>query len=726
MKKIFTLLSAILVVIATVDAQLVIKNNQLFRTADQMLLANELNSSGEPFAESLGYNLDDLNPMVPNSPDSTAYTLGIENYEYSRYLLQALGAQSGLGLHIMWSPMVEQMAAMEPAGFDGKFTGGMINGFNQDDELMMMVGHFSMLSHQMAPANAFPQFADFESGNVNLPQPVAPNFQMDFASTRWDRSKMDKTLNLAAMGQSLMKQYLWAADMLGAFHDSLDNTIEADGVITPDVANSPNFDPKNNVFYGGNNLDGFMGQVITAQSMNKTMFLLNKLAYDGNNLGMVDPATYDPANGIKYFPHRIAVTEKSMGDMMPPMLESLTVSDASSHLFDQLSFLWATSSFQNMMNPAINDAQHLAYHSVFDGDPFPAPMSVTGAMGPYDMMMGASKVLFLNTMAMHFNETVGTFVDVSTLGASGQVGKGNLITAPNAGYILVVLARVAKEFAGTPMETMANNALVAQTNFIINKLKNTAGGFNNSYTIGTGASTTPQKMASQAAIIRGLYAAYESTNNANLLVEANAAYDYLINYFYVPSLKVFKTEKNNQTATYTPFNLAVLSGALREASLVGKKPSAAAIYTRVFKAVYNKMILSEAEQSGEDGTGADGDGVPYIVGGNLPFVFAAEAQYNIVVTSAKSSLNADFKMSVYPNPVKDYANVEFSLSSPQKVKVSVLDLTGRKVQLIANIDNPLKTNSVRWNTEGLNNGIYFIRLDGNHGTNETLKVIINK
>ena len=108
--------------------------------------------------------------------------------------------------------------------------------------------------------------------------------------------------------------------MLGAFHDSLDNTIEANGIITPDSANSPHFDPNNNVFYGGNNLDGFMGQVITAQSVNKTMFLLTKLAYNGTDLGMVDPMTYDPANGIQYFPHSIAVTETSMGDMLPPML----------------------------------------------------------------------------------------------------------------------------------------------------------------------------------------------------------------------------------------------------------------------------------------------------------------------------------------------------------------------------------------------------------------------
>ena len=62
--------------------------------------------------------------MVLNSPDSIAYTTGIDGYEYSRYLLGTVISRSGIGLNMMWSPMIEQMAAMEPADFDGKFTVG--------------------------------------------------------------------------------------------------------------------------------------------------------------------------------------------------------------------------------------------------------------------------------------------------------------------------------------------------------------------------------------------------------------------------------------------------------------------------------------------------------------------------------------------------------------------------------------------------------------------------
>jgi len=46
MKTIFML--TFLFILLSVNAQLVIKNDTLFRTADQMLLANELFESGEP------------------------------------------------------------------------------------------------------------------------------------------------------------------------------------------------------------------------------------------------------------------------------------------------------------------------------------------------------------------------------------------------------------------------------------------------------------------------------------------------------------------------------------------------------------------------------------------------------------------------------------------------------------------------------------------------------
>jgi hypothetical protein len=722
MKKSFAMWVIAFVFFNTLQSQVVIKNDTVFNTAAQMLLANELFQSGEPFAEALGYNLDDLDPMVLDSPDSIAYTLGIEGYEYSRYLLGGVISRSGLGLHMMWSPMIKQMAAMEPDGFDGSFTGGMSNGYKEDDEMMMMVGHFSMIANQMAPKNPFPQFAEFETGNPQLSQKVAPDFAMDFSTLRWDRSKMNKTLNPAALGQSLWKQYYWAKDMLGAFHDGDDNTIAADGINSPDSIGNPHFDPNNNIFYGGNNLDGFAGQVITAESINKVIFLLNSLAYDGSNLGMVDAANYDPANGIKYFPHRIFVTEETLDPMLPPQVSGLEVTDPSSHLFDQLSLLLGTVSFKNMMDPAAPDADHLAYHAVFDGDPFPASMSQTGTMGPYDIMTGASMVIFQNIMAMHYNMTEGTFVDVADL-TGGSVIMGNQISAKSAAYIIIALAKVAQEFSGTQLGDMALSALNSQADFIIANLKDANGGFYNSFTLGSGYDISPKTAESQAAIANGLYVAFQLTNNQNYLTSADEAYNFLIDNYYIPDLQVFRTELDNNLFSYNPENLAIIAGGLREASLTGNLENAAIIYTRFSKKIINSLLLAESEMTGEAGNDSDGDGIPYLADGSVAAVFAAEGEYQILVTGIDKIREQNETISVYPNPISNNAILEVSVSKESISKITILNVKGEFVQ---NIPSDNYTNGrIPFNVKSLNKGVYFVELTEKNGNSLLKRIIVN-
>ena len=712
MKTLITLFLSILLAVSVSQAQVVVTSTDYFSTRDQMLLANELNESGEPFAEALGYDLDLLDPMVLNDPDSISYTLGIENYEYSRYLLGTVISRSGIGLHMMWSPVITEMAAMEPDTFDGTFTGGTPNGYKEDDELMKTIMHFGMLANQMPPANPWPQFADFEGGDPHLAQPVADDFQMDFSSLRWDRDLMDKTLSPGAMGQSLMKQYLWAQDMLGGFHDGDDNGITPDGTITPDSVGSPNFDPNNNIYYGGSALDGFIGQVLTAEAINKTKFLIGSLAYDGTELVSIDPATYDPVDGIKYFPHRISVTETPVGEMLPPQATELQVVDASSDLFDQLSYLWGTLNYKNMMDPDNNsDETHFAYHTVFDGNPFPAPMSQTGMPGPFDLMKGTSKVIFMNLMAMHYDMTNGTFVNTS--GLSGGIAQpGNEISTLEAGYMIMVLAKMNEEFTNTPLEQMSLDALNAQSSFLIGSLQDASGGFHNGYTLNQGPVTSAKTSVSQAAAARGLYAAYALTGNEDYLDSANEAYNYLIDNYYVALQHAFKTELNNDLATYTPLNFAVVTGALREATLIGGHTEAAAIYTRFFKKVANTMQLAEFDMTGETGNDSDGDGIPFLTEqpDQLAPVFAAEAQLDFLISSIdnKNVLNEN-DVVIYPNPANGNTTISINIEKESNVTIDAISITGKRVQTILHGQLSKGQTNISWNVNKLPAGIYYVR-----------------
>ncbi len=730
MKKTIYILASLLLTAFNIFGQVVITNTNIFKTHEQLLLANEINESGEPFAEAIGYDLDQLDPAVPYSPDSISYTLGIENYEYSRYQLGTIISRSGMGLHLIWAPVIGKMAAMESDDFDGSMTMAP-NGYKEDDMMMKNMMHFSMLANQPPPGNAYPQFAEFISGDPHLPQAIDANkfAWEDFSTLRWDRSKMDKTLNLAAMGQTLMKQYLWAQDMLSAFHDADDNGIDADGTNSPDSSGSINFDPTNNIFYGGNNLDGFIGQILTAEAINKTMFIINTLAYDGSSLGSVDPATYDPKNGIKYFPHKIAVTESIVDATMPPKPTAFEVTDASSMLWDQISYLWGTVSYKNMMDPNnSSDAAHLAYKPVFDGNPFPASMSETGVAGPFDLMMGTSKVLVMNLLALHFNATEGTFVDEANL-SGGTVQQGTTISTFTAGYSLAILKLVVEEFAGKGLDVKAKNAIISQANFLVNNLTNENGMFYNGYTIGTGADASVTSVEAQAAAIRGLLAAYEVTNDANYLNAASKGYDYLISNFYVPKGHAFRTTDGNNIATYTPLNFAVIAGALREAYLVANKDDAPLIYTRFFQKVAGAMQLSEGEATGETGNDSDGDGIPFIPeqADNLPPVFAAEATYDLrTFTSVDdgTTLISDYKLSQnYPNPFNPSTVISYQLPTDGFVTLKVYNLLGSEVATLVNDTQNAGAYNVTFNANNLSSGVYFYKIKSGNFS-DTKKLIL--
>ncbi len=734
MKHLSRQLLTLILFASLASAQVQVTKTSVYRTAEQMLLANEINESGEPFAEALGYNLDDLDPMIANQPDSISYTLGIDNYEYSRYQLGTIISRSGMGLHMMWAPIIRKIAAMQADDFDGKYTMAP-NGFKEDDQLMKTIMHFSMLSNHTPPGNPWPQFAEFVAGDPHLPKAVdAERFAWeDFSTLRWDRAKMDKTLNPAAMGQAMMKQYLWAQDMLSAFHDGEDNGIDPDGTVSPDYPDNPHFDPSNDVYFGGDALDGFIGQVLTAEAINKAAFLMNALAFDGSSLGGVDPMNYDPATGLKYFPHKIAVSEGAVAPMLPPRLNGMAVTDAGSELFDQFSLFWGTLNFMNMMDPDnMSDAAHLAYKEVFDGDPFPPAMSVSGMPGPFDMMKGMSKVLFQNIMYMHYDRRKHTFVDRVDLDG-GQIVRANHISTINAAYIIVGLQKFIEEFSGSDMANLAHKAVFTQANFILRKLRDRDGTFFNGFDLMQGADKSAKTVTAQAGAVRALYAAYQVTGRRIYLRAGNDAYSALVRNYYVPAAHGFKTILGENEATYTPFNFAVLAGALREANLVGNQPEAPAIYVRFFNKVGNVMQLSEGAATGETGGDSDGDGIPYIPeqSDQLPPVFASEATYDLEgfetsnFHSAIRSGRAFRLRGNYPNPFNPSTQINFDVNKAGDYTLKVYDVLGQEVSVL--VDSYLESGAYRitFNAAHLSGGVYFYRLQGN-GITQVRKLFLLK
>jgi len=69
-----------------------------------------------------------------------------------------------------------------------------------------------------------------------------------------------------------------------------------------------------------------------------------------------------------------------------------------------------------------------------------------------------------------------------------------------------------------------------------------------------------------------------------------------------------------------------------------------------------------------------------------------------------------FNLNISPNPVSKNCMLEFELSEPNPVSIQILSSSGNIVSELENSIFPTGKNQVSWSTNGLNEGIYFVRL----------------
>lgn len=100
--------------------------------------------------------------------------------------------------------------------------------------------------------------------------------------------------------------------------------------------------------------------------------------------------------------------------------------------------------------------------------------------------------------------------------------------------------------------------------------------------------------------------------------------------------------------------------------------------------------------------------------------FTAAINNAIATSGIKESVQSDFKMSVYPNPANNQLTVNYHLNAASEINFEIYNLLGSKVKSFA----PFKQNSgahleTQFDTESLNNGIYFLKIN----TNENSQII---
>lgn len=623
-----------------------------FDTAGNMFAYAEFELSGEPLAESLGLDLDLLDAKEVNKPTEFDYIAGIESYEYSEEAMYEVVEKSGLGLHLLNGPVVEQMAKEA-----GKQSPELL-----EDRFYALADSVGYPKEEIF-RNMYPTFIEYSSGDPHYTQKLdtsvyaknedktyVPVYQVDFKTLRWDRDKMSKALTPSAYGGAFLKQALWAGDFLGGFH-----TVDKDEELE---ATSSTQDSDPNVRLGVSSADGFQGVVLTEEIWNKLAYIRDGLFYNSSTKQLTSGtgSKYNPSEGLVYLPHEVKVTEERAEAANASKLE---VTDARSLLRDQWLMLWPSSEFYGMTDQRPeNSSVNPAFRAAFDGAPFAAAAKENidstssndvKASDPYSVNRDVLLQVFKNLEAMHFNKEIGAFVS-----SHDGVKQGDYIDTFDAGYTLEALRIFERAIDGLPvgyasgedaqgLQTeegkLALEMMKKQADFMIANMMTKSGLIANGFTIGKGQDEKAATLEAQLGAIRGLTAVYLATKDEKYREAARNLYNAVDTQMWNKDLHVYETTKGEMK--YTPFTAGGLSATLRLALLnLGNEESDKEQYPSLEKDTvisryvdfYNKVIdgpsLKEGMQASEfwdtgdfykegDKSGnTDGDTVPQLQAGH--------------------------------------------------------------------------------------------------------------
>lgn len=580
----FAISSALLSTAFATQAANVTVLDKTHSPAANFLAYTEFELSGEPLAESLGLDLDVLDPNQVDQPTAFDYAAGIESYEYSEEAMYALNYQSTMGPHLVNGP-VNQARGGSLADLGKRFI-----------ELAAAVGFPS----EEIPLNMYPISLPYVSGSpefvgkvdttkVNgeelevlsatgkaaVHNTVIPAYFRDYKTLAWDNASFDKALNPGAIGSIFLKEVMWSQDFLGGMHvTTTDEEVEA-------TSSTMDQDGKHSL--GVSAADGFNGVILTEMSLDKLLVLQQQLGYDGSKLGVKFGPDYDATKKPIWFAHKVAVQETQRNNVNN--LGKLTVKDGSSSLRDTWMLLWPVSEFYAFTDQrTANTAQNPAFTAVFDGKPFAAApkQNIDGnsnnnviADDAFSVAGNIANLSFQNLANLHFNKKAGTFV-------TKYDGKQNAqVTTFDAAYSLVALSIYQRSqdalpvgyasAAGgdvdlaTPQGKQALALIKAQADYIVNELVAKNGLVYDGATLGKSVTKT-QSLDAQFAAIRGLVAAFLATEDASYKQAARSIFLAVEKNMYDDELGTWAQTPGRATI-HTPYTAAAISGGLRETML---------------------------------------------------------------------------------------------------------------------------------------------------------------
>ncbi|MGE4418296.1 MAG: hypothetical protein AB7D38_00535 [Sulfurimonas sp.] len=547
-----------------------------FYTAGAMLAYTEFELSGEPLAESLGLDLDTLDPNAINKPTEFDYTAGIESYEYSEEAMYALNYQSKMGAHLV-NGLLNASRGGDMSSLAKRFI-EFAKATGNDPEIIPLNMHPTALPY----TSGIPEFAQkidmtivnndevsvFKHGKESVVKTSIPAYLRDYKTLSWVEGEMDKTLNPASLGAALLKDIMWAQDFLGGMH-----TIEGDEEVE---AASASMDSDGKHALGVSGADGVNGAILTELAWERILYMQEKLGFDGKNLGAKFDPSYDASKPV-WFANSVAVKEGSANGTKS--VASLHVKESHSSLRDTWQMLWPISEFYAYSDQrSANKNQNPAFLAVFDGKPFKsAPKAnIDGnrkndikADDAFSVAANVANLMFENISKLHFDKKAGTFIDRF----DGK--QSDTVTIYDAAYSIEALRIFQRAVDALPvgygssegaqsLETAqgkkALELVKTQADFLIAKAKGKNGLYATTFNVANG-SKKGEDLGTQFAVVRGLTAAYLATKESKYREAARALVVSIENNMYDKKIGTYV----DASKEYTPYTIAALSGGLRSA-----------------------------------------------------------------------------------------------------------------------------------------------------------------
>ena len=244
--------------------------NTRFDVAQHMRASMEMQLSGEPFAELLGYNLAGFDrTRVPTDQytldggnayvtDPLGFALAVETYEYSKQPMNNLTFEAGAGLSLMFGPVLNPAQQGGTAGYQlllhrfQTFAAQTASGGPVQKSLVVSPAPVDNPMNPYGWPGLWPVFAEFSSfdpaiapipgavktctfkgsvgvygGGMDPSSDLISNYECDSNSLHLiDReTQVDKTLTSDALGYVVWKQGLWTINYWQGMQDSAGDPI---------------------------------------------------------------------------------------------------------------------------------------------------------------------------------------------------------------------------------------------------------------------------------------------------------------------------------------------------------------------------------------------------------------------------------------------------------------------------------------------------------------------